>query len=172
MKKRQHQPRRDERNAPRRFDGWLAGATAEQAAEWEKRKSAPQAPTRVRLSRAKGWRMPPGTVKVDRTTVFGNPFAVSKDLDAKGSVRLFSRFMGLSQNKIMSACFDADGEPNPMGGLQMIIRRQVIRKRLPELHGKNLACWCALDQPCHADVLLRLANPGTTTDDQPQQEQR
>lgn len=28
-----------------------------------------------------------------------------------------------------------------------------------ELRGKNLACWCALDEPnCHADVLLELAN--------------
>jgi len=26
------------------------------------------------------------------------------------------------------------------------------------LHDKDLACWCALDQPCHADVLLRIAN--------------
>ncbi len=29
---------------------------------------------------------------------------------------------------------------------------------LHELRGKNLACWCPLDQPCHADVLLELAN--------------
>lgn len=27
-----------------------------------------------------------------------------------------------------------------------------------ELRGKNLACWCSLDKPCHADVLLRMAN--------------
>lgn len=27
-----------------------------------------------------------------------------------------------------------------------------------ELRGRDLACWCPLDQPCHADVLLRLAN--------------
>jgi len=27
-----------------------------------------------------------------------------------------------------------------------------------ELRGKNLACWCPLDQPCHADVLLKVAN--------------
>uniref|UniRef100_UPI003F65B855 DUF4326 domain-containing protein n=1 Tax=Rhodococcus opacus TaxID=37919 RepID=UPI003F65B855 len=27
-----------------------------------------------------------------------------------------------------------------------------------ELHGKDLACWCPLDQPCHADVLLEIAN--------------
>lgn len=30
---------------------------------------------------------------------------------------------------------------------------------LPSIRGKNLACWCPLDQPCHADVLLELANP-------------
>lgn len=32
------------------------------------------APTRVQLSRAKGWRMPPNTVKVDRSTRWGNPW--------------------------------------------------------------------------------------------------
>lgn len=32
-----------------------------------------------------------------------------------------------------------------------------IRRDLP---GKDLACWCPLDQPCHGDVLLELAaNP-------------
>jgi len=30
-----------------------------------------------------------------------------------------------------------------------------------ELRGKNLACWCKLDAPCHADVLLELANEVT-----------
>jgi hypothetical protein len=28
-----------------------------------------------------------------------------------------------------------------------------------DLAGKDLACWCPLDQPCHADILLELANP-------------
>ena len=27
-----------------------------------------------------------------------------------------------------------------------------------ELSGKNLACWCPLNEPCHADVLLEVAN--------------
>lgn len=27
-----------------------------------------------------------------------------------------------------------------------------------ELRGKDLVCWCPLDQPCHADVLLEVAN--------------
>lgn len=33
-----------------------------------------------------------------------------------------------------------------------------LRARLPELHGKNLACWCKPGAPCHADALLELAN--------------
>src|SRR5699024_4075911 len=27
-----------------------------------------------------------------------------------------------------------------------------------ELSGRVLACWCPLDQPCHADVLIEIAN--------------
>ena len=30
------------------------------------------------------------------------------------------------------------------------------------LRGRDLACWCPLDQPCHADVLLSLANGATS----------
>jgi len=36
---------------------------------------------------------------------------------------------------------------------------------LDQLRGKNLACWCPLDQPCHADVLLQLANAPGESDD-------
>ncbi|MEM8822070.1 MAG: DUF4326 domain-containing protein [Pseudomonadota bacterium] len=42
----------------------------------------------------------------------------------------------------------------------MLARRKIILDRLPELRGRDLACFCALDAPCHADVLLRLANKG------------
>lgn len=31
-----------------------------------------------------------------------------------------------------------------------------------QLAGQNLACWCELSTPCHADVLLELANPKET----------
>ena len=34
-----------------------------------------------------------------------------------------------------------------------------MHKALPELRGKDLACWCKEGEPCHADVLLELANP-------------
>ena len=29
---------------------------------------------------------------------------------------------------------------------------------IAELRGKNLMCWCAIGPPCHADVLLEIAN--------------
>ncbi|MGA2491890.1 MAG: DUF4326 domain-containing protein [Roseiarcus sp.] len=34
-------------------------------------------------------------------------------------------------------------------------RLEEIRR---DLAGRNLACWCNLGEPCHADVLLELAN--------------
>lgn len=39
-------------------------------------------------------------------------------------------------------------------------RRWIEWRRLPfeDLRGHNLACWCPLDRPCHADVLLEIAN--------------
>lgn len=42
----------------------------------------------------------------------------------------------------------------------MLIHRRhvVLRHALPALRGLSLACWCRLDQPCHADVLMELAN--------------
>jgi hypothetical protein len=38
-------------------------------------------------------------------------------------------------------------------------RQEALREKAGAvLRGRNLACWCPLDQPCHADVLLELAN--------------
>lgn len=38
------------------------------------------------------------------------------------------------------------------------LRRDAVREMLAELRGHDLVCWCPLDQPCHADVLIELAN--------------
>jgi len=37
-------------------------------------------------------------------------------------------------------------------------RRRRLLESLPELRGRDLGCYCRLDQECHADVLLELAN--------------
>jgi len=36
--------------------------------------------------------------------------------------------------------------------------RKLAREAAEQLGGKNLACWCPLNGPCHADILLRIAN--------------
>jgi hypothetical protein len=36
--------------------------------------------------------------------------------------------------------------------------RQQHCDRFAELRGKNIACWCPLDEPSHVDVILELAN--------------
>ena len=95
-------------------------------------------PVRIRLSRRQGWRMPPGTVKVDRSTIWGNPYAIGPDSSREESIRLFR----LHADEIL----------------------EVRPDWLDPLRGRNLACWCRLDQPCHADVLLELANRRTGTE--------
>ena len=86
-------------------------------------------PVRVQLSRKKGWRMPPNTVKVSRPSPYGN-YAGPTRFDYERDIA------GLS---------NAD--------------RAFFMDEVAKLRGKNLACWCPLDQSCHADVLIELANP-------------
>ncbi|MEO7222046.1 MAG: DUF4326 domain-containing protein, partial [Devosia sp.] len=90
---------------------------------------------RVQLSRQKGWRMPPNTVKVDRSTPFGNPYQAGQDGDGSRAmlVQLFRAFIARPEQAVF---------------------RAAVRQ---ELSGKNLACWCPLGEPCHADVLLEIA---------------
>lgn len=107
-------------------------------------------PKRITLSRAKGWKMPPNTVKVDRSTKWGNPFAVSDARAAgyKGSDRdLAAMCVGTFRSWLKRH-----------EGPVEVQRREAVLTALPELRGKNLACWCKPGEPCHADVLLELAN--------------
>ena len=108
-------------------------------------------PQRVQLSRAKGWRMPANTVKVDRTTMFGNPFSAEQH-GRSGAVRMYE--LWLDWNLPQGAYQDAH--------LAMLMtQRRLVLEALPTHKGKNLACWCPLPAPgeadmCHAAVLLRL----------------
>ena len=111
------------------------------------------APVRVQLSRAKGWRMPPNTVIVSRPSKWGNPFKVG------GWARLAPGLGPALPIKVSSA------------GRAVTLFRMLCEDRTPDLstlRGKNLACWCKLDAPCHADVLLELANaPSVQRSDEP-----
>jgi len=120
----------------------------------------PVAPVRVKLSRAKGWRMPANTVKVDRTTRWGNPFTKADAIDSGYASEA-------DWQSFVVECFRDWIGPTKSGrdwwsGPESDRRRASFVEGIGALRGKNLACWCALDAPCHADVLLELANaPGS-----------
>lgn len=96
------------------------------------------APIGIQRKRVKGWKMPPNTINVARPGEWGNPYRIM----AKGceaiAVSLFE------QDLIGRILLDKWGKP--------------LIDRIGELRGKNLACFCPLEKPCHRDVLLRLSN--------------
>ncbi|MBX6389775.1 MAG: DUF4326 domain-containing protein [Frankia sp.] len=103
-------------------------------------------PPRVQLSRRAGWHMPPNTIKVDRTTKFGNPF------DHRGPGR--NRAIAIAEYE---AWLNGEG-PDEMPAGHHTVSRSWVLDHLDELAGHRLACWCPLDGPCHADVLAARAN--------------
>lgn len=116
--------------------------------------TAPTTPARVQLRRTKGWRMPENTVVVARPTPWGNRAEVHKapdgwyvfdgpddDEPTRHHTRDQAHYEAVAQYRVRLKC---DGA----------LAAQVALA----LRGKNLACWCPLDQPCHADVLLEIAN--------------
>jgi len=110
-------------------------------------------PQRVQLRRSKGWRMPPGTVKVDRATLFGNPFPI-KEYGHDRAVQLHRAWL-------TGHLADPDIPAARMEELREL--RAKVLAALPTLRGKSLACWCPLPEPgqpdnCHAALLLELAN--------------
>lgn len=111
------------------------------------------APIRVQLRRTNGWRMPPNTVKVDRTTRWGNPFNATQSavgFPTPGTVYPVE-LMPLRTAPSLDRCLDLH-----LAWLNAVL--SYWPDYLEPLRGKNLACWCPLDAPCHADVLLELAN--------------
>lgn len=92
-------------------------------------------PKRIQRKRTKGWKMPKNTVYVGRPTIWGNAFSIDK-YGRELALKCFRmRVVGLKG----------------IGALDTAMNVSFLR-------GKDLACWCPLDQPCHADFLLEIAN--------------
>ena len=114
-------------------------------------------PKRIQRQRTKGWRMPENTVYVGRPTRWGNPYRWDEyarwtPADEDGERRPIPEARRRSSAAID---FRVAMDPEYGFGIGDYPDRDAIRR---ELAGKNLACWCPLDQPCHADVLLEVAN--------------
>jgi Domain of unknown function (DUF4326) len=99
-------------------------------------------PIRIQRKRTKGWKMPPNTVYVGRPSYWGNMYRVGKlSSDAKYPVSN-EQAVAFYRQRISQSHY------------------YFLEEIKESLKGKNLACWCPLDQPCHADVLLEIANSG------------
>lgn len=113
----------------------------------------PDGPKRIQRKRTKGWRMPEGAVYVGRGTRWGNPFAVGWQDARRTEWRSRERCVDLFR---FSMC------RTDRGGVVTNFEMEEID--LNPIRGKDLACWCPLVDkdgnhvPCHADVLLELAN--------------
>ena len=116
-------------------------------------------PVRIQRKRTKGFKLPENTVCVTRGTKWGNPFVVHSDRGPDGK-----RYPMAPEVSVMAfrSMIEKEGAwfpvpmPWPKGKIPMQLTTLDDVRR--ELRGKNLACFCPLNQPCHADVLLELAN--------------
>jgi uncharacterized protein DUF4326 len=93
-------------------------------------------PGRVQLRRTPGWRKPDGAVVVARPSRWGNPHAF--------------RVPTPEERARVVDLYRVDLEAGRLPFTEDDVRR--------ELAGRDLCCWCPLDHPCHADVLLAVAN--------------
>ncbi|MEU8334849.1 DUF4326 domain-containing protein [Micromonospora tulbaghiae] len=121
-------------------------------------------PQRIQRRRTPGWRMPENAVYVGRPTKWGNPWRLVDETHTDfGPVVAVVHDDGSRHRGPTAQYTRANGQwwaarlygetvvwPNPE--MQDAIRR--------ELAGKDLACWCKPGDPCHADVLLEIANGG------------
>ena len=134
-------------------------------------------PQRIQLSRKKGWRLPPNTVVVSRPSKWGNPFTVDRwdfpipdcplwacvARDSHSVVQRFDRredavAKAVEMYREMMVLRGQHGQRWLDFLWKYRIREESVTTSISYLRGKNLACWCKLGEPCHADVLLELAN--------------
>ena len=91
--------------------------------------------------------MPANTVKVCRPSKWGNPFKIGEIPDCVPPSEYYRAVDQAEAVMLFRDWLDVTNE-----GLEIKSRCKI------ELRGKNLACWCKEGTPCHADVLLDLAN--------------
>jgi hypothetical protein len=119
-------------------------------------------PVRIQRRRVKGWKLPPNTICVTRGTGFGNPFGIGFLMKmGRGDGRGGFMYLRCASQEYNDGTFVEVRDAEHAVELFREYRRRypLHPADIEKLRGKNLACFCRLDQPCHADVLLELANP-------------
>ena len=104
-------------------------------------------PKRIQIKRTRGWKMPPNTVKVTRPGLWGNPFIVNPHVKPGGWSG--AAYICVPTVEDAVECFRL---------FVTEVKPELAERARRELAGKHLACFCKVGSPCHADVLLELAN--------------
>lgn len=121
---------------------------------------------RIQRKRIKGWRMPENAIYVGRGTQWGNPYRIIKNPHQKGMWIIEGWGCGVVAEYCSRAkyCRKETALACAISMYEKDIREKYntpskMRGYLMPLvaYGGDLACWCSLDTPCHADVLLSLA---------------
>ena len=106
---------------------------------------------RIQRRRTKGWKMPPNTVTVSRPSKWGNPYTVKTIGAQHFGVFEYDDLLEQSRSHLyaLAQCLNYYRK---WAELQIYMEPQW----LAPLMGKDLACWCKPDEPCHADILLEM----------------
>jgi uncharacterized protein DUF4326 len=104
---------------------------------------------RIQRKRTKGWRMPPNTVYVGRGSRYGNPWRLLNEEGFPLIEHIDGRCVSVP---------DDDWDAAEQKVVDLFREQCLDGLPLAPLRGKNLACWCGIGKPCHADALLEIAN--------------
>lgn len=109
-------------------------------------------PERIQRKRTAGWTSH-GAKYVGRGTRWGNPFVVGVDADDREhAAALYREWLETNSYEVHAPTTTVEQRR------QMDVQRDQLIADAVELVGRDLMCWCPTDGPCHADVLLELAN--------------
>ena len=134
-------------------------------------------PKRIQRQRTKGWRMSEGAEYVGRPSAWGNPFRVGFPFASRTWAHNRPEPYP-DVRKEVGAYLRNSPTFGPWEEVIAVVRDRAHAVELfrayiayedatwaPDwirryLGGRDLVCWCPLDEPCHADVLLEIANGG------------
>ncbi|WP_367138925.1 MULTISPECIES: DUF4326 domain-containing protein [Streptomyces] len=120
-------------------------------------------PARIQRRRTPGWRAPEGAVYVGRGTRWGNPWVVAQTPRGTGWAVNWVGCRGQSPHVLVTetpANGQRDAHVLAVELYETWLHHQprLFDQVTEALAGRDLMCWCAPSLPCHADVLLQLAN--------------
>lgn len=131
-------------------------------------------PRRIQRRRLKGWRAPDGAVYVGRGSKWGNPCTQVRmpaldgsEWEREGRLGKASgqhhAFVHPDKTITSHLVLDATREQAvAMYRRWLDERPSLVEAARAELPGRDLMCWCPPDEPCHADLLLAVANEETS----------